>query len=58
MTTISTFYQPSATLHYDTILWDISGFTFPNGLPEEMNPPSNQDLNTKEFWTPLGRRVA
>lgn len=38
MMTVSIFYQPSATLHCDTILRDISGFTFLNGLPEEMNP--------------------
>lgn len=30
-------YQPNATWHSDTISQDIPGFTFLNGLPEEVS---------------------
>ena len=51
------FYQLSATWHYDTIMQDISGFTFSNGLPKEINPFTSRPKQ-KGFKKPLGRRVS
>lgn len=57
MTVTTTVDQQVARRHYDTISQDIPGFTFPNGLPKEMNPLKSRP-KCKGIPETTGERVA